>query len=61
MKLLLYIIAEWFADIINYFSKLGKPKPVPSLLALNIDWFTYCNWREQMVAFGQLHRYYYNK
>jgi hypothetical protein len=61
MNLLLYIIAEWFADIINYFSKLGKPKPVPSLLAYNIDWFTHCNWRDQVLAFKQMDLYYYSK
>ena len=37
---------------------IRKPKPEPSLLAYNVDWFTHCNWREQIVAFKQLDIYY---
>jgi len=35
-----------------------KPKPTASLLAHNVDWFTNCNWREQIIAFKQLDIYY---
>jgi hypothetical protein len=35
-----------------------RKKIEPSLLAINIDWFTNCNWREQMNAFGQFGNYY---
>lgn len=36
---------------------IRKPMPEPSLLALNIDWFTNCNWREQLIAFKQIDIY----
>ena len=35
-----------------------RKKIEPSLIAMNMDWFTNCNWREQMTAFGQLGNYY---
>lgn len=34
-----------------------RKKVKPTLLALNIDWFTNCNWREQLVAFKQMELY----
>ena len=41
-----------------YNAILRKRQPKPSLLAYNIDWFTHCSWREQIVAFKQLDIYY---
>lgn len=38
-----------------------KPKPELTLLALNVDWFTHCNWREQLIAFKQIDIYRSNK
>ncbi len=29
----------------------------PSLLALNIDWFTNCTWVDQLISFQQIDRY----
>lgn len=58
----LYRIRE---SIILYFTvdfPFRKRKKVePSLLAINVDWFTNCNWRDQMAAFGQMSNYYANK
>jgi hypothetical protein len=40
-------------------SKLKRePKPTPSLLAYNIDWFTNCTWLEQLISFKQIDTYY---
>ena len=61
MKLLLHIVVEWFADAVSYFMQFGRPKPVPSLLALNIDWFTNCSWVDQLLAFKQIDEFYYKK
>lgn len=38
-----------------------KPQPEPTLLALNVDWFTHCNWRDQLIAFKQIDIYRSNK
>lgn len=34
-----------------------KLKVQPSLLAINVNWFTNCSWRDQLVAFKQLELY----
>lgn len=36
-------------------------KPIPSLIAHNIHWFTNCSWCDQLIAFKQIDRYYANK
>lgn len=64
MKIFIQTIKSMTArDILKWvkscFSK--RKKAEPSLIALNIDWFTNCNWREQIAAFGQLSNYYHNK
>ena len=66
MKQLLQSLADMFLDIVEGIERMynaitRKPKPVPSLLAYNMDWFTHCNWREQIVAFKQLDIYHSNK
>jgi len=33
-------------------------KTQPSLLALNVSWFTNCGWIEQLTAFKQIDIYY---
>ncbi len=48
-------------SIILYFAEdfpLRKRKKVsPSLLALNIDWFSNCSWTDQLISFDQIYRY----
>lgn len=48
-------------SIILYFTvdfPFRKRKKIePSLLALNIDWFTNCTWTEQLIAFKQISHY----
>lgn len=34
-----------------------RKKVDPSLLALNIDWFTNCSWVDQLLAFKQIDYY----
>jgi len=46
---------EWFQALYRYVTR--QPKPEPSLLALNVDWFTNCNWRDQLIAFKQIDIY----
>lgn len=60
------MFAEIAIETIEYFENLyrlitRKPKPELTLLALNVDWFTHCNWREQLVAFKQMDIYRSNK
>lgn len=63
MKRALESLVDLLLDIVEgteraYNAIIRKPTPVPSLLAYNVDWFTHCNWREQIVAFKQLDIYY---
>lgn len=60
------MFAELAIDTLEYFERLHqiitrKPQPQLTLLALNVDWFTHCNWREQLVAFKQMDIYRSNK
>lgn len=60
------IFAELAIDAIEYIERLyqlitRQPQPKPTLLALNINWFTNCNWREQLIAFKQIDIYRSNK
>lgn len=57
MKLLLNIIVEWFVEVSEYLCNIGRPKPKPTLLALNIDWFNNCTWIDQLISFKQIERY----
>lgn len=50
---------EWLDNLYNYI--IRKPKATPSLLAYNVDWFTHCNWRDQLIAFKQIDIYRSNK
>lgn len=52
-------ILEWIQSLCQFITR--KPKPELTLLALNVDWFTHCNWREQLVAFKQMDIYRSNK
>jgi len=66
MKYIYELLAEIAFGTIDWFQKLyrfvtRKPKPQPSLLALNVDWFTHCNWRDQLIAFKQIDIYCSNK
>jgi hypothetical protein len=66
MKQPLHSIIDLFLDICegidNLFNLITrKPKPIPTLLAYNVNWFTRCNWMEQVIAFRQLDIYYSNK
>lgn len=51
-----------FQDAILYFIEspifIRRKKTEPSLLAINIDWFTNCSWVEQLIAFKQIDEYY---
>jgi hypothetical protein len=63
MKQILESLADMILDLMDSIERsynviTCKPKPMPSLLAYNVDWFTHCNWREQIVAFKQLDIYY---
>jgi hypothetical protein len=63
MKQILESLADMALDLRDSIERsynviTRKPQPVPSLLAYNVDWFTYCSWREQIVAFKQLDIYY---
>lgn len=60
------MFAEIAFETVEYLESLyrritRKPKPEPTLLALNVDWFTNCNWREQLIAFKQIDIYRSNK
>lgn len=60
------MFAEIAIDALEYIERLcqlitRKPQPELTLLALNVDWFTHCNWREQLVAFKQMDIYRSNK
>ena len=60
MKKGIQLLVEAF---ILYFSRENplfnrKKKLEPSLIAINIDWFTNCNWREQLSSFKQMDLYY---
>ena len=48
-------------SVILYFTEdfpfRKRNKVTPSLLAMNMNWFTNCSWREQLVAFKQLELY----
>lgn len=52
-------IAEWLEGLYRYITR--QPLSEPSLLALNVDWFTNCNWIEQLIAFKQMDIYRSNK
>ena len=56
---LLLVIVEYVQDVINYMK--GKRRPQPTLLAYNIDWFTYSTWIERLIAFKRVntHGYWY--
>lgn len=36
---------------------IKEKRVTPSLLSLNVAWFTHCGWTEQMLAFKQLDLY----
>lgn len=56
------VVFETFELIENFWRYITrKPEPKPSLLALNLNWFTNCNWLEQLIAFKQIDSYYSNK
>lgn len=62
MKPLSHIFADVAMETLESLERLvncltRKPMPEPSLLALNIDWFTHCNWRDQLIAFKQIDSY----
>ena len=62
MKQIKHAIVDLGLDIIEWFEQLAKtikrvPKPVPTLLAYNMDWFTNCNWIERLVAFKRVNDY----
>jgi CRISPR/Cas system type I-B associated protein Csh2 (Cas7 group RAMP superfamily) len=57
MKDYLLAIVESLYHLINDYLPFKK-KPKPSLLAMNIVWFTHCSWLEQLIAFKQISRYY---
>jgi hypothetical protein len=66
MKQLLNSLTDMFLDTIEgidraYSTITRKPKPQPSLLTYNVDWFTNCTWIEQIIAFKQLDIYHSNK
>lgn len=59
MKKTLQLLVE---AVILYFTENSlfcrQKKIQPSLLAYNVDWFTNCNWRDQLLAFKQMDIYY---
>ena len=60
------MFAELAIETLEYLERLyqlitRKPQPQLTLLALNVDWFTHCNWRDQLVAFKQMDIYRSNK
>lgn len=60
------MFAELAIETLEYLERIyqliaRKPQPQLTLLALNVDWFTHCNWREQLVAFKQMDIYRSNK
>jgi len=56
MKHYLYLLTEALILAIAEFPYVHK-KITPSLLALNIDWFTNCSWLSQLIAFKQIDAY----
>lgn len=50
---------EWLERLYRCITR--QPLSEPSLLALNVDWFTHCNWRDQLAAFKQMDIYRSNK
>ena len=60
------MFAELAIETLEYLERLYqlvtcKPKPQLTLLALNVNWFTNCNWRDQLIAFKQIEDYRSNK
>ena len=56
MKHYLYLVVEMLVLAVVEFPYFRK-KVDPSLLAINIDWFTHCNWVDQLLAFKQIDIY----
>lgn len=48
-------------SVILYFTEdfpfRKRKKATPSLLAMNMNWFTNCGWTEQLIAFKQIDQY----
>ena len=66
MKYIYQLFIDTMFEAVQQFKQLHclvtrKSKPEPSLLALNVDWFTNCNWRDQLIAFKQIDIYRSNK
>lgn len=66
MKYIYELLAEiafgtivWFQNLYRFIA--CRPEPQPSLLALNVDWFTNCSWLHQLIAFKQIDIYYFDK
>ena len=56
MKHYLHLLIEALILTIMEFPYCRK-KVSPSLVALNIDWFTNCGWVDQLLAFKQIDHY----
>jgi len=56
MKNYFYLVMEMLILSIVEFPYFRK-KVEPSLLAVNVDWFTNCSWIEQLLAFKQIDQY----
>lgn len=52
---LLLDVVEYFEHIINRIKRV--PRLQPTLLAHNIEWFTYSGWIERLVAFKRVNDY----
>lgn len=58
MKKSIYLTLELI--ILSLFDNkifIKEKRNKPSLLALNVEWFTNCSWTEQLIAFKQMDLY----
>ncbi len=61
-----HVLIDLMLDFIESIKDLKQyivrgTKPVPTLIAYNVFWFTNCSWCDQLIAFKQIDRFYANK
>jgi hypothetical protein len=61
MQLISLIVEMLYISLIDNKIFIKEKRAKPSLLSLNIAWFTSCGWAEQLNAFDQLYCYKTNK
>lgn len=62
MKQMKHAVVDVVLDVVEYFERIINcikrvPRPGPTLLAHNIEWFTNSEWIERLVAFKHVNDY----